>query len=570
MAVNSQGRTLAVFRTLKTAFAVALASLLAGALPSTAAAGIWSPIASGTTEEISALDYPSTSTLVFATTGGKIFMGAPGATAQVASFPGRQFFDVAMRPSGDVGLATADSGRLFRFASGTWTEVSLANTTFEHNFPCSGSGGPYVRDKTPTANLLAVAWGSDQTAWVVSAAGGQILKSTDAGATWTDASRQADGTCRVDDEITDVATIPGTDQDVYFVSEGFADLWRTSDALASGAQKRIEMVNCFAVRMRVAVDPAAPNRVVASGACDGTLHQGFTADAGTTKNYTGSGGSPIRDTAAQAGLFLSVGDAGKIEQTFDGQAVYGVPADGALQTKDWRAVDFADASHAAVGGVTGSLVITDRANVAPDLVAPTVTIAGPATLSAGVPATFTANAVDTGGSGVNPNGFQWAGTGLTPSTAATATYAFSSPGTYVISVRAADLAGNVSESASITVTVGLPQPTLPGPSNPPLAGKAARIKGKFVVLRVKGRLGRPAGVPASAACKGKMSISVYKGKKRLVGKKAKIRANCNYKKKIKVRRSRVGKAKKLKLKVAFKGNEALAPLSSTYKVKVKR
>ena len=67
-----------------------------------------------------------------------------------------------------------------------------------------------------------------------------------------------------------------------------------------------------------------------------------------------------------------------------------------------------------------------------------------------------------------------------------------------------------------------------------------------------------------------MSVSVYKGKKRLVGKTAAVKSNCKYAKTIKVKRSKVGKAKQLKLKVAFKGNAFLAPLSSTYAVNVKR
>lgn len=545
-----------------------LAALAVLALSAPAAqAGIWTAVPSGTTDEISALDYPSTSRIVFATTTGKIFEGAPGSTAQVASFPGRQFFDLALNPAGTTGLAAADSGKLYRLSGGTWSAVNLANTTYNSN--CDGSA--HAKDKAPTANLVGVAWSSDSVAWVTSAETGQILKSTDGGASWTEASQQADGTCRISRKITDIGPIPGSVDDVYFADNYFGGLWRTSDGLASTAQRRKEFVNCYDILFRMAVDPAAPNRVVIAGACESYLHEGFTSDSGTTADYTDSTGGNIRDVASTDGLFLSVGDAGKIEQTFDGKNVYQQPADGANATKDWRAASFADTTHAAVGGVTGALVVTDQANTAPDVLAPTVQLTGPDNATVGTPVTFTAVATDNaGGSGIRGDGFEWTGTGLQPTTAGTATYSFATAGTYTLTVKARDNAGNVSEVASKTVTVGQPLPTLPSSSNPPITGGGATRKGKYIVLRVKGRLGVPAGVDKAAACQGTMSISVYKGKKRLVGKTTKVKSNCGYKKTIRVKRKKVGKAKKLKLKVAFRGNSVLGKLSSTYKVKVKR
>jgi hypothetical protein len=198
-----------------------------------AGAVTWRQANTGTAEPITAIEYRSPQQLWFATGAGNIFARQPdGAFAVQGSFPGRQFFDIAFRPSGDVGLAGADSGQLFRFAGGAWAPVSLANASIDQDCPDTPQP-PYSR-VTPTANIVAVAWSSDTVAWAATATRGQVLKSVDAGATWTDVSRQADGTCRVSAPISDIAPIPGSANDVYFVSTA-SGLWRTIDGLASPA-----------------------------------------------------------------------------------------------------------------------------------------------------------------------------------------------------------------------------------------------------------------------------------------------------------------------------------------------
>ena len=57
--------------------------------------------------------------------------------------------------------------------------------------------------------------------------------------------------------------------------------------------------------------------------------------------------------------------------------------------------------------------MTTTANVLPDIVAPTGTIGGPRRpVRAGQPATFTLNAADEGGSGINPGSIRWTSAGL--------------------------------------------------------------------------------------------------------------------------------------------------------------
>jgi hypothetical protein len=345
------------------------AAVAAGALLLLAAGPVqainWTQLDSTTAEEISAVEYHPDGRIWFATTAGKLFSRpSGGGFALNDSFPGTQFSDIAFRPAGDVGLATADSGKLYRTSDGGANWVGpLGLTSPDHT--CPGAGGPFPFALVG-ANLLAVEWSSATVAWVVSADRGQILKTVNAGANWTDVSRGTSGSCKIDRFVTDVAPIAGSVNDVYFVDESFGNVWRTADGLTSNAQDRADLVNCFGITMKLAVDPSSPNRIAAAGPCTGTLHWGFSSDSASTSDYVDSLSSTrIRDLDAGAGVFLAVGDAGLIEQTFDGAAVNAQPATGVLETRDWRTVDFADAARAVVGGVGGALATTDQANVPP-------------------------------------------------------------------------------------------------------------------------------------------------------------------------------------------------------------
>lgn len=390
--------------TVTAVMAVAVLAMTAG--PSQAMP--WTPLDSATTDEIAAVEYHADGRIWFATAGGKLFSRPPGGAFSLnASYPA-QFSDIAFNPAGTVGLATADTGKLYRTSNGgaTWSGP-LALTSYDHS--CPGSGPNPLAPVTN--NLLAVAWGSDSVAWVVSAGRGQILKSTNSGATWVDASRALNGSCKINAFVTDVAPIAGSANDLYFVDENFATVWRTADALASSAAERANFVNCSGINMRLAVDPSSPNRLSAAGPCPGSLHWGFSSDSATISDYVRSvTDAPIRDIDAGAGVFLAVGDAGLIEQTFNGSAVNSQPAAGALATKDWRAIDLADSARAVVGGIGGALAITDQANVPPptpadptptarpDVVIPTVGGAtiGSRTLTPGQGTSFGFNASEAG------------------------------------------------------------------------------------------------------------------------------------------------------------------------------
>src|SRR4051812_24449657 len=100
---------------------IALAGITAAVAFSTAAgeagALTWTPVNSGTTDPITAIDY-TRGQLRFATAAGNIFVRRPdGGFALEASFPGRQFFDIAFRPSGAAPRAAPRSRRRPRGAS---------------------------------------------------------------------------------------------------------------------------------------------------------------------------------------------------------------------------------------------------------------------------------------------------------------------------------------------------------------------------------------------------------------------------------------------------------------------
>lgn len=340
------------------------------------AAPTWTTLASGTTEEITGVEYRA-DRIVFATAGGKIFSGPPsGPFAQVLSQPGVVFNDIALNPSGTLGLAVGNNGRLARFNGAVWSMVdgtALAASTYDFNGATPGqgdchfsAGGPYGA-ATPTSNLRAVAWATDAEAYVVSDAEGTVLKTTNGGMNFADASRLSNGTCKIRATIDDVATVPGLPGYAWFGTTWFGEWFNTTDGLASpGAPHTGTMANCYSVPMSIAVDPANTGRVSVAAGCADTLHWGYTGNGGASRNYVSPGSTALYDLAVAGGTFIAVGDGGAVLRTSNGQLAESI---GNGTTTGWRAVDMLDASRVVVGGTSGSLVIS--ANAHESLTAPT-------------------------------------------------------------------------------------------------------------------------------------------------------------------------------------------------------
>jgi hypothetical protein len=473
---------------------IRLAAIAAGALaavPATASAGIWTPTASNTTENITAVDYQAPDRLWYATAAGKIFKNG----TQQFSAPGVSFNDLTMNPSGTAGVAVANGGKLYRFNGATWTLVSLANTSYTDPTPCNGTESPALtKNLTPTGNLTAAAWSSDSTAYVTSSDRGIVLKTANGGASWTDASRQSDGECFVDPSsatVTDVKTIPGSDV-VWFVDTNFGARSISSNGLASSTLREADSsVNCPDHRPQLALDTDNPNRSFVTDRCDGSLAFGFSEDGGATyllgQDYIAGNGDSLtglNDVAIAGGSALAVGNGGAILVSNNGRAAYFQRADGGDATNDWLAVDKFDANHAAIGGRGGRLLLSDAAATTPDVVAPAGTVSGPVTVTAGTPATYTANVADNaGGSGIDPAGFVWTSTGVPTATGNPATLTFPSAGYYSVKVDFKDLAGNAG-SASISVIVNAPVPVKAPPPVSPTKTTTASVPGAKISFGV--------------------------------------------------------------------------------------
>jgi photosystem II stability/assembly factor-like uncharacterized protein len=428
-------------------------------LSAPASAGIWTPIASNTTDTITALDNQGAGRLLYTTSAGKIFKNG----TQVGNFPGVPLNDIAMSPDGTKGVAVGDGGKLYRSSNSgdTWTAVAGLQTR-----PPSCPGTP-VSPVALTDSLVAVAWADNVTAYATAVPGASdnnspIQKSTNGGANWTEVNRLADGTCRIHDVLTDVKAIPGSTS-LYLLGRDFGDIYFSSDGLASSAAHRSEAVNCFGKRPRLGLDEADPNRLFATDQCTGSLSLEFSSDGGSSfaalKYPNSSDDLPgLFDTDVNGGTMLAVGNAGGIYNSLDGRNAYAQTADGALATRDWRAVGLSSATDAIVAGTGGAMAATSSANAIPDLIPPAGSITGPTTATAGTPVSYTAAVADNaGGSGIDPNGFAWSAPGLPAAAGNPVSVTFPSAGFYSLHVAFRDLAGNAGE-ATLSVTVGAAAP----------------------------------------------------------------------------------------------------------------
>jgi hypothetical protein len=129
------------------------------------------------------------------------------------------------------------------------------------------------------------------------------------------------------------------------------------------------------------------------------------------------------------------------------------PADGAMATNDWRAVDVASKNQGAVGGLNGGLLVTNELDTVPDIVKPTGSISGPDSGIAGSTLTFTASVSDNEkGSGIDPGGFSWTSNRAAAGSGQTVAIAFPEAGYYSLAVTFRDKAGNT-ETATKSVYV---------------------------------------------------------------------------------------------------------------------
>jgi len=596
---------------LRFAIVGALSALALAALAAPASAGIWTEIPSGTSSEITAIEYESDTRFWFATSSGEIWKRRADLSGfdKVRNGDSVTINDIEFQQGGDVGIAVGNGGTVLRSttggSNGSWTDVNpdanpdpVANLL---NIPVSivGDGSNNkCREEVYLGDVHFVRFAGNGRVWI----GGderQIATSqTGNGATvgalgqWKDANRrspalpQPASNCFIEqgDGFADMFITPNPD--VFYIATGVGDqvAFSTNNLTSTAQTKPAESANGLILNGTMAGDPANPNRVWAvSGAPFGNSTMQFTEDGYQTSDWfdiLNASSHPIPssgpgyDVDYAGGTVLSAGNAGYILHSINGREFFWNGADGALLSHDWRSVALASATKGAVGGINGKLVVTTRANATPDIAKPTGTISGPSTVVAGQSATFTLNAADTGGSGLNPASFSWTVAGLPGRTGNPVTFTFPSAGFYTLRVTFADKAGN-SETETKFVSVeaapvaGKPTFSLTGAGNT----ATARIIGRRVRIRMRGTITPPAGISVADACTGRVRLIIKKKRTTLLRTRAALRirnGRCRFGKTVFIRRSRVGSATRLRLKVRFGGNAVLRAGSMTKTLVVRR
>jgi hypothetical protein len=359
----------------------------------------------------------------------------------------------------------------------------------------------------PESELNAVVWADASTLYLLGD-NSTLEKSSNgnsAAPAFTEINKVGSGTCAAQSDssaqnLTDATFLTANPLDGFAISQNFGSLYFSSNGFTSGVKKS-EMINNFTGNPRIAQDQANPNRLWAvdhhpgGGGC-GDLCLQLSTDGGVTDAHATfpNDTSPsvgLYDISSQGGVEVTAGSGGEIFNSVDGSNFYLQPADGSLATENWRAEDAFDSAHAAVGGENGALAVTAAANTIPDIVAPTGSISGPATVDSGKPVTYTANVSDNaGGSGINPAGYTWSVPGLPAQHGGSATYTFPrGTGSVTITLTFTDNAGNQG-TATLNVTVN-------DVSSPPLlppAGSHAKTMStggaKITVYRIVTVTGR--------------------------------------------------------------------------------
>jgi hypothetical protein len=548
---------------------------LAAAIAAPAQAASWTPVATGTTEDITAIEYQGADRFWFTTGSGKIFKRVGDAFVQVENAPAVVFRDIEFQDGGNVGLAVGTNGGVYRStnAGSTWDPVAILLNSHPTN--PNDCNEPAVQ---PLGDADSVNFNGDGTRAWVTATGSQIAVSAGTNLTvgsagmWTDANKSGSN-CKVSGDVDDSFPVAGSDG-VYFVGKSFGEMFFTANNLGSTASKKAAGAgNGFEATRRLAADPGNPNRQwsVAPNGGGGSYYKrtenGWSgADDWEIANPDAGSLTKAHDVDSRGGTVVSVGEGGTILHSIDGRTFFHSPAAGL--TEDWHAVSVADGANAAVGGTNGKLVLSTTANVTPDIVKPTGTIAGPASTPAGRPVAFTLNAADEGGSGLNAGSFAWTSAGLPGASGNPATFTFPSPGFYTVKVTFADNAGNTAEATrtiQVTKAVAGSGPGITFPSG----GATAKIVGNRVRVRARGTVALPPGAP----CSGKVKLTVKKQRKTVAKRSVQLKrksGKCRFGRTIFIKRSKIGRTTtRLRLKVAIKGNAALkiAPLTKTLVIK---
>ena len=280
------------------------------------------------------------------------------------------------------------------------------------------------------------------------------------------------------------------------------------------------------------------------------------------------------DVDYAGGTVLVAGDAGMVLNSIDGANFFYNDAAGALATTPWRAVGLASGTQGAIGGVGGKLALTTTANTVPDLIAPTGTISiSPATPRSGRPATFTLNAADTGGSGIDPASIRWTSAGLADQTGNPVSFTFPAQGFATVDVRFADRAGNTADGdGELHRREGLQRPArlVHGPRQQALREDQGPLHPRHDEGHdhAAGRRDLRGLLEEGHAAdqEGQARDGPPQGEAALQG----VALALHVRQEVKLRRKKVGKTKKLRLTVSHPGNSVLRKSSKKLTLVIKK
>jgi photosystem II stability/assembly factor-like uncharacterized protein len=509
-------------RSIRLALLVSVLALVPAAAAN--AASLWTPLTTGTSDDISAISTPKSGEIVFATTNGAIYYqnssgGFTPATLSPTPSITSEFNSVAMSPDGTDGVAVGSKGLLYYSSDSgeQWTAVSPKPQTYK-NGDCTG----WSDDTTLTDDLYSVKYvpaSAPPYTVYITGNNSDILRATNDGESgqptftevnkksspWANPASSGYPYCIADPGygggglgFTDQAWINSTTG--YFLSNSFGDYFTTTDGLTDtpgGTSEGASSLNGATPDPgnKLAVDAANP--AVACVAGGGGFTDGIecTTDGGTnwtTATYGADGSENesdvLNDIAGEGTTFVAVGNGGDLWNSSDGVTFYDQVAAAPNSTNDWNAVAMVPGTTTAVvGGDNGALVYTARANEPPDTVPPTGSITGPTSLAVKQYGTYTLHPVDNAsGPGLNTSSYAWSIPDQSSQKGLTATFAFSSPGTYNVTATFSDLDG-LSNTASITVKVPAPGPTGSGQKKTTTGGATVGIYKKVTVPKGSGK-----------------------------------------------------------------------------------
>jgi hypothetical protein len=490
------------------------AAVLAVAAPP-ASASVWTEIPSGTTANITAIEYQSASRFWFTTAGGAIFTRQPdGSFKQTRAPGGVALNDIEFQAGGQIGLAVGDGGLVLRStdAGATWTAPLIPNAT---NSSCKGYA--------PIGDINAVRFAGNNDAWIFGAGQG-LLRSTplDAalvGTQWKEANRDDKGTQSVGDD---------TCRALAYSDAGFADAFFAGPNVGYIVEGQYSKV----FYTTNGLTSAAVEKAADAGN-GGTTGRVVAGDPENPNRMWSVDGQPFgRSTTAYTrdgfatNHSFEIGNPGFREFPLVG------PAD----------VDYAGGTVLAAGDA--GLILTSVDGV-----------------------TFFYGSAD----GALAT-WRWNAVGLASGTDG----AVGGDGGRLIVTGAA----NTVPVAPVPTPIGTPTPTPIGTPTPtPVAPKpvdtrplpsvqgakgTVRVAGGKVKVTVRGKLG------AASGCTGSVFLTVKKGKTLLTARSAPLKKQCTFAKTISLSRRKVGKAKKLVVTVRFAGNNVLKPTTRNVTIRMKR